>query len=55
MKFRIGMGLLIAVLGSAASAAGSSKPVLREGKSVTMAVSSQAVEMRGADDENAPV
>ena len=32
-----------------------SKPVLREGKSVKMAVSTQAVEMRDADEENATV
>ncbi|HWC19020.1 MAG TPA: hypothetical protein VG498_18555 [Terriglobales bacterium] len=33
----------------------SSRPVLRSGKSVKMAVSNQATEMRMADDENATV
>ncbi|HKU24068.1 MAG TPA: biopolymer transporter ExbD [Candidatus Sulfotelmatobacter sp.] len=56
MKFRIGMCLLVSVMVCAAVAQqDSTKPALREGKSVKMAVSSQAVEMREADAENATV
>jgi biopolymer transport protein ExbD len=56
MNLKIGMCLFASVMVCAALAQqDSTKPVLREGKSVQMAVSSQAVEMPDADAETATV
>ncbi len=56
MKFRMGMTLLAVLIACAGIAQQDpTKPVLRQGISVQMPVSSQATEMRAADEEDATV
>jgi biopolymer transport protein ExbD len=56
MKSTLGMCLFTLLIACAASAQQDpTKPTLREGISVQMPVSSQATQMREADDENATV
>ncbi len=56
MKSTIGVCLLVLTMASVAVAQqDATKPALRQGVSVKMAVSNQAVEMRAADAENATV
>jgi hypothetical protein len=55
MKTAIGMCLMGAVLLCGARAQDQSKPVLRQGVSVQMAVAEHAVEVRAADEADATV
>ena len=56
MKSSMGICLLtLAIVSVVTARQDPAKPVLREGISVQMPVSNQAIEMRDADDENATV